>query len=447
MRVLVISQYWYPEQGVPQRRWTWLTEMMSKSGDEVFVIAPPANYQRKVGIREWLSKQSFKPSMENKAGPSGEEILRTGYFPFKGSLTMKALNQATVALGMIRVLVLPPKELRRFSPEIIIGTVPALPTAFVTRVAALMYRIPYIIDLRDAWPDLLQQSSRWNMGLDRRSYKEKLFSAGVRGISPRTLVVYVVERFLNRALKSADGIIVTASDLGEEFKDRFSGRQVARHIETVRNVFPNPAKEVRDARREGWAPTASDRKLKVLYAGTIGRAQNLVNVIDAAVIARERGVDVSLRFVGAGAARQNVKRLAAQQNVKADFIERTTVEDISKHYLWADTALVHLTDWEPLGRTVPSKTYELMEMGIHISGVVEGEAARLIKQLNAGHVAPPECPGALAAIWEMLTQDKSLLQVSDVGQRWVESERFRISNSLISNLLKEVKSNREVSNS
>ena len=165
------------------------------------------------------------------------------------------------------------------------------------------------------------------------------------------------------------------------------------------------------------------------------------------MIARERGVDVSLRFVGAGAARQNVKRLAAQQNVKADFIERTTVEDISKHYLWADTALVHLTDWEPLGRTVPSKTYELMEMGIHISGVVEGEAARLIKQLNAGHVAPPECPGALAAIWEMLTQDKSLLQVSDVGQRWVESERFRISNSLISNLLKEVKSNREVSNS
>ncbi|MHB2253374.1 glycosyltransferase family 4 protein [Corynebacterium aurimucosum] len=438
MRVLVISQYWYPEQGVPQRRWAWLTELMSDSGDEVFVIAPPANYQREVGFREWVFRRSFRPTMESERGPSGEMILRTGYVPFRGSLTMKALNQMTVALGMLRALVLPHKRLKQFDPEIIIGTVPALPTAFVARIAALMYGLPYIIDLRDAWPDLLQQSSRWNMGLDRRSYKEKILSADVRGISPRTLVVYIVERFLNKALRSANGLVVTASDLGNEFRERFSGQKVSNHIVTIRNVFPNRAQEVRNARREGSGLSANKPTLKVLYAGTIGRAQNLLNAIEAAKIAGERGIDISLKFVGAGAARQSVKRLAAREGVNAEFVERTSLKDISEHYLWADTALVHLTDWEPLGRTVPSKTYELMEMGIHITGVVEGEAARIIQQLNAGHVAPPESPELLAAIWEKLSEDKSLLKVSNAGQKWVENERRRVADSLLSNLLKEV---------
>ena len=59
--------------------------------------------------------------------------------------------------------------IRRFGPELIIGTVPSIPTAFVAYLLSRVYGKPYVIDLRDAWPDLLDQSGKWNDGLGKRS--------------------------------------------------------------------------------------------------------------------------------------------------------------------------------------------------------------------------------------------------------------------------------------
>lgn len=76
---------------------------------------------------------------------------------------------------------------------------------------------------------------------------------------------------------------------------------------------------------------------------------------------------------------------------------RSAVEIVG-FYEWADTALVHLTDWEPLDKAVSSKTYELMSVGIHISGVVKSETARIIKLFEAGDTVSPENPHELAEL-------------------------------------------------
>ena len=87
---------------------------------------------------------------------------------------------------------------------------------------------------------------------------------------------------------------------------------------------------------------------------------------------------------------------------------------------------MHLTDWEPLARAVPSKTYELMEAGIHISGVVTGETAELISKLHAGDVVNPEAPEDLANLWCDLARGPSRLSVSSEGLDWVNSERTEV---------------------
>ena len=97
--------------------------------------------------------------------------------------------------------------------------------------------------------------------------------------------------------------------------------------------------------------------------------------------------------------------------------------EIVGFYEWADTALVHLTDWEPLDRAVPSKTYELMSVGIHISGVVKGETARIIKLLEAGDTVSPENPHELAELWTALYKNPSRLSITTKGGMWVESQR------------------------
>ena len=413
MRILLVTQYWSPETGVPQRRWAWLSEVLQDSGHEVFVIAPPprSTLSRTRGTRIRTSQQAANAAV---AADSKATVYRS-YRPATGdSISAKMLEQLLVAAGQV---VVGRKVFKDVEPAIVIGTVPAIPTAVVTFILAKLGRAPYIIDLRDAWPDLLRQADSWNAGVGKKSVRETIAKFG-----PLQFVSRLTEFALNNVLRKSDAILVTSSNLQQNLLQRSKiqrrGRQP--NIEVVRNVFPT--ENTRVAQRDPGAQPAGT--LNVLYAGTIGRAQNLVNALRAARIAKDQGVDLSLTFVGAGASKKYVKQQAEQMGLEARFINQQLPENLERFYSWADTALVHLTEWEPLERTVPSKTYELMELGIHISAVVEGEAADLVSMLEGGDVVEPGNPQKLAELWIALSRDRSRLRVSDAGRKWVEEQRL-----------------------
>lgn len=413
MKILLLSQYWYPENGVPQRRWSWLSKLLKAAGHEVTVIAPPPHYQRKMTVREWLQGKKARSSSELEFGPSGEKILRSGFLPASSSLTLRALNQVSVGFGQLWMVLRRSKQLRGFQPDLVIGTVPALPTSLVTPLVARIMRRPYVVDLRDAWPDLLSEKQQWNSGTGRSSFRERTLSKG-----PLQVVAAVVERLMYRSLREAAGIIVTSGDLERHLAEHPELKGRSPVLTTIRNVFP--------PKTDYWAQDKtkgpSDR-LNVLYAGTLGRAQKLTNALEAARLARESGITVNLRFVGAGATKKALRAHARNLSVRARFYSRVPADELSAHYDWADTALVHLTDWEPLRLAIPSKTYELMASGIHISGVVEGEAAEIIRGFDAGDVVSPEDPEALAQLWVDLARDRSRLKISTAGRDWVEQQR------------------------
>lgn len=415
MKVLVISQYWYPENGVPQRRWTWLSELL-RENFALEVIAPPPHYRRNLKFLAWIRQVVERGRKNFELGPSGERIHRTFFIPSGNSLTQKALNQLTVAMGMMLKLFALSFGHSSKKPDVIIGTVPALPTAVVTYFASRVLRTPYVIDLRDAWPDLLSQSDQWNKSIGSRSFRELILSCG-----PLQVASWLTERSVNWVLEHASGVMVTSSHLEENLRSKFSKRGRELPLVTIRNVFPSRTDFVHRYMEKDAKAT-----LNVLYAGTIGRAQNLANAIEAARIAATSGVNVQLRFVGAGAAKEALSEIAEALDVNAEFYFRRPADALDEHYEWADTALVHLTDWEPLKRAVPSKTYELMSSGLHISGVVAGEAAEIIEKCNAGEVVPPERPEELAALWVHLANNPAALSVGNLGREWVEKERTEI---------------------
>ena len=421
LRILVLSQYWYPENGVPQRRWTWLSEILKNAGHEVTVIAPPPHYKRSIPLREWFASGGFKPTLETERGPSGEAILRSSYFPSGSSLTQRIFNQGWSAVGMVLALSKLSSRSRRYRPDIVIGTVPALPTAAVSYLAAKKFSVPYVIDLRDAWPALFKESGSWNAGTGTPSLRERLLKRG-----PFQLLVFCTEAMIEGVLSQASGIITTSSEL-----ESAVSKQHQVPTATVRNVFPSPAFQ---RRRRVTHPG----ELNVLYAGTLGRAQRLENALHAAKIAQERGVQVNLRFVGDGATWDALIEQASALEIDLQIEHQLSPEALNSCYDWADTALVHLTDWESLDAAVPSKTYELMSNSIHISGVVRGETARIIAELEAGDIVSPNDPSALAELWAALSTDRSRLEVSDKGRRWVEMQRQHAAPHALVGLLENV---------
>jgi len=415
VRILVLSQYWYPENGVPQRRWAWLSKILVDAGHEVMVIAPPPHYLRRVPIKTWIVQQGFRSSKSVEIGPSGERIVRCGFFPASNSLTQRVLNQASVALSMGFMQLQSRGPVRRFRPDLVIGTVPALPTSVLTQLVAKFNKTPYIIDLRDAWPDLLQESRNWNEGTGRKTIRERVLSRG-----PLQLLSSITGRAMNSALRKSGGVISTSERLEKYLTASFSkqGKGPLPELTTVRNVFP-PLSSIKKSPPNG----SNCRELHVLYAGTLGRAQKLDNALKATKIAQSAGLQIKLKLVGDGATWHALREEARKLELEAEFYPRGNADELAEFYTWADTALVHLTDWEALKRAIPSKTYELMELGIHISGALNGEASSLIKELGAGHVVPAEDPEALADMWMSIAKDRELLVVSDEGKKWVEEER------------------------
>lgn len=412
MKILILSQYWAPENGVPQRRWSWLTKILVDHGHEVTVIAPPPHYLRDTSMKEWWAQGALLGTGKAEQGDSGERIVRSGYFPSGSSLTSRVLNQAAVAVSMLLMGVVKRGPLKGYSPDLVIGTVPALPISATTAILARWMGSPYIIDLRDAWPELLHESSDWNAATGKRSVRERVLSKG-----PLQFVIGATEVVMGIALAHAHGIITTSSHLGEQLKQKYA-KTSDKPIRTVRNVFPPRTAQLRTPPSE-HAPDS----LNVLYAGTIGRAQKLENALRAAHIAEERGYKINLRFIGEGAGWVSLRRTAEELGIGANIQHRVPAEDLAESYRWADTALVHLAKWEPLKSTVPSKTYELMMMGIHISAVVSGETAELVESLFAGDVVEPENAEALADMWIRLIQDRSMWCVSDDGAKWVIEQR------------------------
>lgn len=427
MKILILSQYWFPENGVPQRRWSWLAKILVDAGHEVRVVAPPAHYLRHPSLKQWI-RETRELSGTLDLGPSGEWIRRSMYLPSGNSLTGRAINQASVAACMVLAVVRRRGSLREFNPDLVIGTVPALPTALVTEIVARMVKAPYIIDLRDAWPDLLSLSDQWNEAVGKQSLRERILSRG-----PKQLILHLVGKQLKHAYKHANGMIVTSELLGKHLETKASGACLpAERIVCVRNVFP-----VKSNIPDATESSSAEGELHVLYAGTMGRAQKLQNVLEAIEIADKNGLKVKAKFVGAGVAKDALIQFADDRGLPAEFFARVEAHELADFYDWADTALVHLADWEPLCRAVPSKTYELMQSGIHITAAVAGETASLVDEHYSGITVSPEDPAALAAAWEKLIRDKSLLKISSQGKKWVEHEREVTAPELLLRLVKD----------
>lgn len=376
------------------------------------MICPPPYDQRKVSVGTWL--RSIRTQRKTaEIGPSGERIIRCFSLPAGKSLLLRALNQAIVAAGMFFARFQNFRFFCGFKPDLVIGTVPAIPTALMTPVVAKLFRSPYVIDLRDAWPDLLVSRDQWNDGTGLKSGL-----ASRLGAVPMRLLSMVLTRMMHFSYHHAEGMIVTSEDLAKDLKSRAASRGHKLIITTIRNVFP-PQTTCGASPRPDGEPGV----LNVLYAGTLGRAQKLDNALEAVELASKQGVRINLRFVGAGVSRDELLRKITEREITAEIYGRLPAQQLRDHYDWADTALVHLTDWEPLKRAIPSKTYELMTSGIHITGVVEGEASDLITDLDAGHVVRPEDPEALAALWVHLAHRRDQLVVTRAGKEWVEHQR------------------------
>lgn len=393
MRVLVVTHVWEPEVGVPQRRWSWLTQTLIKAGHHVGVVAPPPHYPH----GRLRSDQPQDRSWGKGAGRQGERIWRTTFIPHGAGLVGRLLDEVAV---MVSGLIVGLKKAKHHRPDVVIATAPPLPATVTAAIVGKVFRRPVIIDLRDAWPDLLSYLTASRDPHGRREGRH------LKGVVLKAAAA-VGRRMIVWALKQASGVITTSNSFAAKLKHRGIARTTA-----VFNVADLPQTSLKP-------PPVQSRALNVLYAGTAGRAQELASALRAIARAREH-VDVRLRVVGGGAHLPTLQNNARALNIPAQFLPRVSPEQLVEHYQWADTVLIQLQSWAPLQATIPSKTFEVMALGRHITASVDGETAQIIEQAGVGDRVPAQDEEALSELLVDLAKDRARLNVAGKGARWLE---------------------------
>src|SRR5690625_820804 len=334
MRVLLLTHYYPPEVGAPQRRWDAVIAHLRAHGVRVNVITPPPHYPHGYMRDE---HRDFGPGTRSR-GEHGELAHRTRFVPYDSELRRRGLDQVVAAADAVRIGL---QRFRRHRPDVIVVTAPGLPTALGGVLLGRLLRVPVVLEMRDAWPDLISYPEQWND--DRPNLLGNVLAN-------------VAYHLVTGAQRRATALVTTS--------EAFAERMRTRRMPPVHVIYTGTRQ------RPVAERLAHDGPLRILYLGTVGRSQDLEAAVRATAAVQERGGRVQMRIVGDGALRAHVQRLADELDAPVDFLQPVAPTEIGAHYAWADTILVSLRAWEPMKWTVPSKLFEVLATGRHVTGTL-----------------------------------------------------------------------------
>ena len=376
MRLMVLSHSYWPEHSPPQRRWFALTREFRRAGWEVDVVAPVAHYPN--GRRN-LPRREAGFAFTHQRGPHGETIRRVPYLRHLGTSSLaRFIDQLFSAVMSV------PVGLGGKKPNAIVATAPSLPTLATGYVLSKLRRVPFIVEMRDAWPDLARDA--------------RMVQGGVKSL---------VERAVEFVQQRADLVVTVTEGFADTLRERGFPKVVTISNGLDLNAIPF------------LEPPAMERDVfRALYLGNHGKSQRLDILVRASALL---GDAFQLTLVGHGTTRPQLVKLARELNAPVTFFPSLQGPEVVEKYREADTCIVSLRDdWKSFETTVPSKTYEVLAIGRHVTAIVRGEAERIIVEADGGDVVAAN-PESVAQLWRELAADRSRLVSGSSGREWVRA--------------------------
>lgn len=361
MRLLVISQYFWPEDF----RVNDLVVGMRERGHEVTVLTGPPNYP---GGKVF---EAFRRAPQNfDHFHDGVEVLRVPVVARGTSKIRLMLNYLSFALcGMI----LGPWKLRgRSFDAIFVFQGSPITSALPAVVLRWTKRAPLLMWVLDVWPDTLRALRALNS-------------------PPLLALVGLLVRFI---YKNCDGILVQSRAFyAPVLRDGGTEEQLT--------YFPNWVEPTFQEGLEGVAQAPEIRRFRdnftIMFAGNIGDSQDMPSVLDAADAVRDLE-DVRWLIVGDGRAadalRQDIIRRGLEDRVH--LLGRHPTERMPSFFAGADALLVSLRAEPIFAMTVPGKVQSYMAAGRPLLGMIDGEGARVIHESGSGFAVPAGKGEALA---------------------------------------------------
>jgi len=383
MRVLVLSQYFWPETfGIND-----LVKTLAEKGIDIDVLTGKPNYPEGsiyAGYRAWGCQTEQK---------LGITVYRVPLVP-RGA--RKALRLAINYLSFIvSGLIFAPWLLRKrkysmifvYAPSPILQVIPAL-------FLGWLKGCPVIVWVQDLWPDTLEPT-----GYVRNRHVIRLLG----------LVVRFIYRHTDLLLVQSRAFVAWVARLAP-------GKRIEYYPNSVDRIFCNPP-DVELPEVSGLTEGFS-----VLFAGNVGTLQAVHVIVEAASLLKDHP-DIRFVVMGQGSRWAWMREEIDVRGLKNVYLPgRFPMEAMPGLIQQASVLLVTLLDQPIFAATVPNKMQAYMAAGKPILACLNGEGARIVIEADAGLAAPAEDAGGLAdavlCLYRMTPQERKRLGSN--GRRYYE---------------------------
>lgn len=371
MKILFLTDNFPPEVNAPATRTYEHCKEWVKQGEKVTIITCVPNFPQGKVYKGYRNVFYQKEIME------GIHIIRVWTYItanegfIKRTLDYISFSVSAFIAGLFQ------------KTDIIIATSPQFFTALSGRALSFWKRKPWIMEVRDLWPESIKTVGAMN----------------------DNILIRYFEWQEKHCYHSAKKIVVVT--------DSFKRRLVERGIDSSKiDVVKN------GVNRSLFVPVVKDLQLlnelglqnkKIIgYIGTHGMAHKLDFILQCAKGMEGRN-NYHFLFLGSGAEKRNLLDLKEKLDLKnVTMLDPVSKLEVKRYISILDIALINLRKSELFTTVIPSKIFENAGMEIPILMGVNGEAREIIESYHAGVCFEPESETEFCEKLDLLLTDENL---------------------------------------
>lgn len=345
-----------------------------------------------LSLRDYIRRNvAFAPFRESLNGVKLSWLYVT---PYKYNNLLRTVNLVsfciTLFLTLFTRLI---TSSRRTYPDYLYASSPQLPAAAVVLCISKIFRIRYILEVRDLWPQALIELSRK---------------------PPHSLMILFLSHLETWTYRNAEFVCVLASGITDHV--------LAKGAKQVLHLPNGP-----DANEFPFTVRPKNNLFTFMYSGAHGEANGLDILIEAAAILDKSHPHLKIVLQGDGPLKNSLRRSATGLN-NITFLPPVPKHQMPQILSKVDASIVCLRDLPLFSYGVsPNKLYDSYAMGCPVVTNIPGQVSLEVNHHHLGETAIPGDPISLANAMVRLsnTNRDQLIAISGRARSLFESKYSR----------------------
>ena len=367
MKILLVSQYYYPERFSVSD----IAEALVKDGNEVTVLTGRPNY----GFQQIL------PGYWNVKYEeiNGVKVHRVAVKPRKYSRFSIIQNYLSFHRNAKRFA-------RHFREEFdIVLSISLSPVISISPalVYAKKHHVPCVLYCQDLWPES---------------------TLVTHAVKRKSLMYKILYRWSKSIYSKCDRIVISSPSFRDYFEKELNIKD--KIFSVVNQPILNSTKTSE--------PIVFKNKHNLVYAGNIGKLQLTDLLVEAMKFVKTD--DVVLHLMGMGSELWQNKEKINKENLSDKVIYEGAypIEKAEAYYVNADALVVALKNEGYVGKTIPNKAIQYMKYGRPILAIAQGDTKDMLENAKGSIFASEDPMEIAAAIDEICnSKEKDLLGLNN----------------------------------